>query len=248
MMAGMGHLQVAHVDYYLPDGRMLLSDASFRVGQGDVLALVGPNGAGKSTLFNCVTGVERPNNGSINFKGREIAGLAPYKIARLGISRTFQTVRLFPTLSVRQNVLVPAYARGSADDSFEASMDATLRAVGLADLASVDVGRLPLIDQRRVELARAIAGGGTLVLLDEVLTGLQHEEAVEIGRVIRSVSADLGTAFVVVEHVMGTLMPIIDRLVVMDAGAVIADGIPDEVIRMRDVEVAYFGRGVNDGR
>ena len=94
----------------------------------------------------------------------------------------------------------------------------------------------------------SVAGGGTLVLLDEVLTGLQHEEAVEIGRVIRAVSADLGTAFIVVEHVMGTLMPIIDRLVVMDAGAVIADGIPDEVIRMKDVEVAYFGRGVNDGR
>jgi branched-chain amino acid transport system permease protein len=229
-------------------GAKAVRDVSLELSAGEIVGLVGPNGAGKSTLFNCVTGVERPNGGSISFKGREIAGLPPYKIARLGISRTFQTVRLFPTLSVRQNVLVPAYARGADDDSFEASMDATLRAVGLADLAEVDVGRLPLIDQRRVELARAIAGGGTLVLLDEVLTGLQHEEAVEIGRVIRSVSADLGTAFIVVEHVMGTLMPIIDRLVVMDAGAVIADGIPDEVIRMRDVEVAYFGRGVNDGR
>jgi branched-chain amino acid transport system permease protein len=229
-------------------GAKAVRDVSLDLSAGEIVGLVGPNGAGKSTLFNCVTGVERPNGGSISFKGREIAGLAPYKIARLGISRTFQTVRLFPTLSVRQNVLVPAYARGAADGSFESSMDATLRAVGLADLATVDVGRLPLIDQRRVELARAIAGGGTLVLLDEVLTGLQHEEAVEIGRVIRSVSADLGTAFIVVEHVMGTLMPIIDRLVVMDAGAVIADGIPDEVIRMRDVEVAYFGRGVSDGR
>ena len=229
-------------------GAKAVRDVSLDLSAGEIVGLVGPNGAGKSTLFNCITGVERPNSGSVNFKGREIAGLAPYKIARLGISRTFQTVRLFPSLSVRQNVLVPAYARGSDDDSFEASMDATLRAVGLADLAAVDVGRLALIDQRRVELARAIAGGGTLVLLDEVLTGLQHEEAVEIGRVIRAVSADLGTAFIVVEHVMGTLMPIIDRLVVMDAGAVIADGIPDEVIRMRDVEVAYFGRGVNDGR
>ena len=229
-------------------GAKAVRDVSLDLSAGEIVGLVGPNGAGKSTLFNCITGVERPNSGSVNFKGREIAGLAPYKIARLGISRTFQTVRLFPTLTVRQNVLVPAYARGSDDDSFEASMDATLRAVGLADLATVDVGRLPLIDQRRVELARAIAGGGTLVLLDEVLTGLQHEEAVEIGRVIRAVSADLGTAFIVVEHVMGTLMPIIDRLVVMDAGAVIADGVPDEVIRMRDVEVAYFGRGVNDGR
>jgi branched-chain amino acid transport system permease protein len=222
-------------------GLRAVRGVSFRVDRGEIVGLVGPNGAGKTTLFHCITGVVRPDSGSVILSGRELAGRQPYEIARAGISRTFQTVRLFPSLTARENVSVPVYGRRSGDRS-GSGVDELLQAVGLSQRGDDTVASLPLIDQRRVELARAIAGGGEVVLLDEVLTGLEESEAREIGEVIRGLARSLGTSFIVVEHVMGTLLPMIDRVVVMDAGAVIADGLPRDVMSRQEVVEAYFGR------
>ncbi len=228
-------------------GAKAVRDVSLDLSAGEIVGLVGPNGAGKSTLFNCITGEERPNSGSVNFKGREIAGLAPYKIARLGISRTFQTVRLFPSLSVRQNVLVPAYARGSDDDSFEASMDATLRAVGLADLAAVDSAAL-----------RLSTSGGSVRPGNR---GRRHARPARRGAYRPPARGGRGDREGHTRCLRGPGHRVHRRRA--RNGNAHADHRParrdghrrryrrrdtDEVIRMRDVEVAYFGRGVNDGR
>jgi ABC-type branched-subunit amino acid transport system ATPase component/ABC-type branched-subunit amino acid transport system permease subunit len=223
-------------------GLKAVSNVTFDVSPGEVVGLVGPNGAGKSTLFNCVTGVIPIDGGTIELRGKTVSGLPPFKIARAGISRTYQTVRLFQSLTVAENLRIPQLAmRSRASQTAHPDVDRLLGLTGLSDHAGDMCKSLTLIDQRRTELARAIAGNASVVLLDEVLTGLEAEEARDIGATIRELASSSGTAFIVVEHVMGTLLPMIDRLIVMDAGSVIADGHPDEVMRSEAVLAAYFG-------
>jgi ABC-type branched-subunit amino acid transport system ATPase component len=229
---------------------------SFKAAKGQVTALIGPNGAGKTTLINCLTGVIRPDGGKILFDGVDIAGLPAYRIARLGISRTFQNLRLFPRLSVLDNVLCGLTTQ-AGDSLFQAllrppglrhrerrlkltAMEA-LDTFGLADKAGLPAGVLPYGDKKRLEMARAFVSQPQLTLLDEPVAGLNPEETAQIAGLIRQMRLS-GKTMVLVEHDMELVMGVSDLVVVLDGGSRIAAGPPDEVRTNPLVLEAYLGR------
>jgi ABC-type branched-subunit amino acid transport system ATPase component/ABC-type branched-subunit amino acid transport system permease subunit len=224
-------------------GVRALNGVTVGVRPSEVVGLVGPNGAGKSTLFNCIEGIERLTAGEVKYQGGRIDRLPTHQRARLGMGRTFQHVRLFRTMSVLANVSMPLVARGVGRTESLAVATDLIRFARLEEVSAEPVSGLSVVHQRRVELARAVAGGSTMVLLDEVMTGLADEEATEIGGLIRTLSTEFGVAFLVVEHVMGRLVPVVDRLVVMDFGRVIAEGSTEEVLADARVREAYLGAG-----
>ena len=237
-------------------GLPALQDVSFAVPTGRLTALIGPNGAGKSTLINCMTGVLPPTSGSIRFQGSEIAGLPAHKVTRLGIHRTFQNLRLFPRLSVLDNVLTGLTCEGG-DLMFMAMLrlpylrhrerQLRLRALeamdafGLSDKAQWPAGVLAYGDKKRVELARAIVGRPRLLLLDEPVAGLNAEETAAVGDQLRNLRR-AGHTILLVEHDMELVMNIADQVVVLDSGKCIATGTADEVRRNPLVLEAYLGR------
>lgn len=227
-----------------------LQGVTFSVHVGEIIGLIGPNGAGKSTMFNCIAGVESPDSGVVRFDGRDITRATSYERARAGISRTYQTVRLFPQLTALENVAVGTLRRSGRETAAHRAA-VMLESVGLADKAYELAGSLTLVDQRRLELARAMVTDARLVMLDEVMTGLNETEAEGMRVMVRELNDYHSTAFVIVEHVMGHILPLISRVVIMDQGRVLADGNPEVVLNQSDVIEAYFGRSAaeddNDG-
>jgi len=237
-------------------GLPALRDVSFAVPPGRLTALIGPNGAGKSTLINCMTGVLAPTSGSILFQGQNVAGLPAHRITRLGIHRTFQNLRLFPRLTVLDNVLTGLTCEGGGS-MFMAMLrlpylrhrerQLRLRALeamdafGLADKADWPAGVLAYGDKKRVELARAIVGKPRLLLLDEPVAGLNAEETAAVGEQLRNLRR-AGHTILLVEHDMDLVMNIADLVVVLDSGQCIATGTADEVRRNPLVLEAYLGR------
>src|SRR5215211_5588855 len=224
-------------------GIVALSDVSLGVDAGEIAGLIGPNGAGKTTLFNVVTRVYKPNSGSVRFDDRELLRVRPSRVIRLGITRTFQNVALFPSMTVLENVLVGAHsrtrpfgergARGGAVDA--------LRYLGLDPLADRIVGGLPFGTLKRIELARALVSRPRLLLLDEPAGGLNHEEVEELGTLIRRVRDDYELTILLVEHHMNLVMSICDRVHVLNFGEKIAEGPPEEVRANPEVITAYLG-------
>lgn len=237
-------------------GLPALQNVCISVPAGQLTALIGPNGAGKSTLINCMTGVLSPSSGSIRFMDQEIAGLPAHRITRLGIHRTFQNLRLFPRLSVLDNVLTGLTCEGG-ESMFMAMLrlpylrhrerQLRLRALeamdqfGLADKAGWPAGVLAYGDKKRVELARAIVGKPKLLLLDEPVAGLNAEETAAVGDQLR-ILRRAGHTILLVEHDMDLVMNIADLVVVLDSGSCIATGTADEVRRNPLVLEAYLGR------
>jgi ABC-type branched-subunit amino acid transport system ATPase component len=237
-------------------GLPALGDVSFRAAAGEVTALIGPNGAGKSTLINCATGVDRPNAGEVLLAGARITGLPAHRVAGLGVARTFQNLRLFPRLSVLDNVLcgltvqaggslLGALLRPPAMRARERRLRLTALAAldrfGLAELAGWPVGVLAYGDRKRVELARAVVSEPRLLLLDEPVAGLNATETAAVGREIRRLRGQ-GYTVLLVEHDMDLVMSVADRVVVLDGGRCIAQGTPDEVRRNPLVLEAYLGK------
>jgi branched-chain amino acid transport system ATP-binding protein len=213
------------------------------VNDGEILGLIGPNGAGKTTLFNLITGIYRPTQGTVNLAGQDITRLAPPKRCKLGIARTFQLVRPFPTLTVLQNVAVGRiYGREPSRSRREADRDARglLEIVGLADRAHVVAHQLTLVDRKRLELARALATRPRLLLLDELLAGLNPSEVLAALELIRRLRTG-GTTIVMVEHLVKAVFGISDRVVVLNAGEKIAEGAPTAVMSDQKVIDAYLG-------
>lgn len=237
-------------------GLPALSEVSFRAADGEVTALIGPNGAGKSTLINCVTGVDRPDAGKVLLGDRDITGLPAYRVAELGVARTFQNLRLFSRLSVLDNVLcgltvaagrslLGALLRPPALRNRERRLRlqalAALDRFGLTALADWPVGVLAYGDRKRVELARAVVGEPRLLLLDEPVAGLNATETAAVGTEIRQLRAQ-GYTVLLVEHDMELVMSIADRVVVLDGGRCIAQGTPFEVRHNPLVLEAYLGK------
>jgi branched-chain amino acid transport system ATP-binding protein len=223
-------------------GLQALTDVTFDLPEGQILGLIGPNGAGKTTLFNVINGVYAPNKGKIIFRGEDITGKPSYEVARRGLARAHQVVRPLHDLTVRENVMVGA-CFGREGHSLAAAADradAALAQVGLAARADQPSGLLNVAQKKRLELARALAARPYLLLLDEVLAGLNPTEIAEMVDTILKIREE-GITILMIEHVMQAVMSISDRIIVLDYGQLIAAGKPEEVAANPQVIEAYLG-------
>lgn len=221
-------------------GVQAVLDLSFQVRAGEILGIIGPNGSGKTTTFNLITGFFRPDRGRVRFAGRDITALPPYEICSRGICRTFQIAKPFRELTVLRNVIMGTLLRHPDPVAAEGRAHEILQTVGLEGRASMVAGSLTTIDQRRLEVARALGTAPRLLLLDETMAGLTPTEVGEAIRLIGSLR-DRGLTVVVVEHVMRAIMSLSDRIVVLDQGTKIAEGKPGTIASDPRVIQAYLG-------
>jgi branched-chain amino acid transport system ATP-binding protein len=248
-------LSVDHISLAF-GGVKALTDISFDVREHEVRAIIGPNGAGKSSMLNCINGVYTPQTGSITYRGRTVNQMRPHDAAASGIGRTFQNLALFKGMSVLDNImtgrnmkmttpiLLQALRLGPALKEEIANREVVERIIDFLEIQAfrkTPVGRLPYGLQKRVDLGRALAMEPTLLLLDEPMAGMNVEEKQDMCRFILDVNDEFGTTIVLIEHDMGVVMDISDRVVVLDYGKKIGDGTPDEVRRNQDVIDAYLG-------
>ena len=224
-------------------GLAAVSEVDFYVDEGEIMGLIGPNGAGKTTLFNLISASLEPKLGEIKFRGKKINGLSPYKICRLGIARTFQTVKVFGNMPVIENVRVGSlFGPLNGLSTAEATKEATelLEFVGLSNVAYTPARDLTLAHQKRLEVARALATKPTLLMLDELMAGLNQTELLEAMELIKQIQKK-GITIIMIEHVMKAIMGICDRIIVLHHGKKIADGTPEEVANSKTVIEVYLG-------
>jgi branched-chain amino acid transport system ATP-binding protein len=217
------------------------ANISFSMNKGEIIGLIGPNGAGKSTLFNCISCFYNANSGKITFKGQSIIRKNPESICRMGIGRTFQIVRIFKDMNVLENIMIGAFLRNPGRKEAEAKAKEVAEIFGFMEKLSLKAVSLTISEQKRLEVARVFATGPEIMLLDEMMAGLNIQEVRETVELILRLR-DMGVSLVLVEHVMEGIMPIANRVVVLDYGEKIAEGTPDEVINNAKVIQAYFGK------
>ncbi|WP_298439496.1 ABC transporter ATP-binding protein [Geobacter sp.] len=232
-------LEIKHVSKFF-GGLAANSDVSFELAEGMIMGLIGPNGAGKTTLFNCITGYYPPSRGEVIFKGRKMNGLEPNKVCKLGMARTWQKVRPLAKMSVLDNVMVGALCR---TNSLKVARDIALeqlKVVRLDRKADFLAGGLPIGERKKLEVARVLATRPQLLLLDEVMGGLNPAESEEIIQLILDIKKH-GITQMVIEHDMKAIMRISDRIVVLNSGEKLAEGSPEEIVANQAVVEAYLG-------
>jgi len=238
-------------------GLIALDDVSFDANDGELLAIIGPNGAGKTSIFNCLNGVYRPRAGMIRFLDRDLRGLRPHEIAKLGIARVFQNIELFPLMTVADNLMLGRHHLmraglvsgalwiGPAQREEVRHRRRVEEVIDFLEMESIrghPVGALPFGLQKRVQLGRALAMEPKLLLLDEPVAGMNLEETEDIARFVLDVKEELGITQILVDHDMGVVLDIADRVIVLDFGRKIAEGTPDEIRKNPDVARAYLGQ------
>jgi branched-chain amino acid transport system ATP-binding protein len=230
-------------------GLAAVSNVDFYVKQGEALGLIGPNGAGKTTLFNLISAALTPRSGIIRFKGEEITGLKPYKICRMGVARTFQSVKVFPDMPVLDNVVLGSFFGTSTGmSSADATREATelLEFVGLSQLKATPAKDLTLANQKRLEVARALATHPELLLLDEIMAGLNPTEVAQAMELVTRIR-DKKITVIMIEHVMKAIMNMCERIMVLHHGEKIAEGTPKEVATSKKVVEVYLGEKAHAG-
>jgi len=236
-------------------GVRALEDVSFTIKQGDITGIIGPNGAGKTTLFNIVTGIYTQTSGRIMFNGKDVSGLPPERLARLGMVRTFQNIELFGNMTVLENVMVGLHTRSTSgllvcslkmpwavreEKNIRIAALKWLEFAGIADLADVVAGNLPFGKGRLLEIARALAVEPGIILMDEPAAGLNNQETIGLAALIRRIR-DMGVTVVLVEHDMELVMDICDRIIVLNLGKKLAEGTAREIQENPEVISAYLG-------
>ncbi|HWI60970.1 MAG TPA: ABC transporter ATP-binding protein [Symbiobacteriaceae bacterium] len=240
-------------------GLKAVNNFNLTLEHGELVGLIGPNGAGKTTVFNVITGIFPPTTGTVTFDGKNLAGLAPYRVTQTGIARTFQNIRLFKNMTALDNVMVtmhpragyglpdalfrlPIFGRREADMTKKA--EALLEWMGLLNRRNALAGSLPYGEQRRLEIARALAAGPKLLLLDEPAAGMNPSEVGNLVAMIKGIKQDFNLTVLLIEHQMGLVNNLCERLVVLDFGETIATGTPGEIQKNPRVLEAYLGKGV----
>jgi branched-chain amino acid transport system ATP-binding protein len=216
-------------------------DVSLTISEGEIVGLIGPNGAGKTTLFNCISGYLHPDAGRVTFDGADITHARPEQVCGLGIARTWQVVRTFGRMTTRENVMCGAFKRTNSRAHAEESARRLLDFTGLGAREDVVAANLTLADKKRLEIARALATEPKLLLLDEAMSGLTPAETAEAVELVRRIHDQLKVAICVVEHVMEVVMPLSQRVIVLEYGQKIAEGPPQEIVRNEQVIRAYLG-------
>ncbi len=214
---------------------------SFDINQGEIIGLIGPNGAGKTTLFNCIVGYHKPDSGKVIFKGKEITGLKPFMTNREGIGRTFQIMKVTAGMTVLENVMVGAFCRTEGRPVATKEANEILGFMGLQGLKDYHLNELPIASQKKVGLARALATQPELLMLDEVASGLNPKETEEMVTVLKRIHQEKKVGLFLIEHVMEVVMPISQRVIVLDSGEKIAEGLPEQIVKNERVIRAYLG-------
>ncbi len=224
-------------------GFTAVSSVNFSVEKGEILGLIGPNGSGKSTIFNMLSGVHFPNNGSINFENKELSGLQPQLICELGIGRTFQIPRPFKRLSILENAALAGFFGSHNVTKSQAwnYAEEALELVGLPTDPNIEIATLGAAGLKKLELAKALATKPKLLLADESLGGLDHSEMDQAAEMLKNIRKELGITIIWVEHIMGVLMKVVDRVMVLDHGEKIAEGSPEKVSKDKKVIEVYLG-------
>ena len=219
-------------------------DVSFTVNEHEIVSLIGPNGAGKTTLFNSISGYYPPTSGKVYFKGQDITGKPAYEICRLGITRTFQVVQTLKEMTVEENVMTGAFLHTRSRKQAQRDAAEILERTRLTEKKNIRGGSLTIIDKKRVEIARALATRPQLLMLDECMAGLNQTEIKDVMELCVRLKEE-GLSLLVVEHIMEAIMPISDRIVVLNAGKKIAEGLPQEIVNNEEVIKAYLGDRYN---
>lgn len=214
---------------------------SFHIDQGEIVGLIGPNGAGKTTLFNCIVGYHRADSGKVFFKGKDITGFRPFMTNREGIGRTFQLIKTTAGMTVLENVMVGAFCRTNNPHLAKIEAAALLGFLGMDEFKRYHLNELPIAVQKKVGLARALATCPELLMLDEVASGLNPKETEEMVNTLKKIHREKSVTLFLIEHVMEVVMPISQRVIVLDSGEKIAEGLPQEIVKDESVIKAYFG-------